>query len=212
MSQKDLFEFSSRSTVLQHPASETAAKKTFSFLEQTRVSLRLDHLLTISIALMVSMALVYTGGIEKGKHLTWRVTPLPQATVISEPATLSAVSSKQESLKRTPLNTDLGLTTAAKTVEARPQSDAAESVRSEEMKPEGSYTVQLATYKSESLAKKKVEELVALGYQSFTIPSGAYYQVCIEGFKTKKDAAVGLKTFKMKKIAPHDAYVRTIPS
>ncbi len=215
MSQQDLFDFSSRSKTLPQPAAETHAQSAFSFLEQTRISLRLDHLLTLSLALMVGTALIYASGIEKGKRSGWNLHAaqnqakpdietgknLPIEIKVSDTAAAAPKSANTEVLRASSVSSS-----------SYSRTETLISTKKTSTAPDGSFTIQLATYKAESIAQKRVEALSAQGLDGFLIPSGSYYQVCVNGFSKKVEATQSLTRLKSKGIAPRDAYVRMIPA
>lgn len=213
MSQQDLFDFSSRGKTLSSAASETPATTAFSFLEQTRLSLRLDHLLTLSMAVLVGTALIYASGIERGKRSVWNpphyakeAVPLektPQVD-IKGPEVLAPAGQHTAGIEM--LGTSVVSSSSYSKTETRV------SMKNTTATPDGSFTIQLATYKAESIAQKKIESLSKQGLEGFLIPSGSYYQVCVNGFSKKVEASQSLTRLKSKGIAPRDAYVRAIPA
>lgn len=74
------------------------------------------------------------------------------------------------------------------------------------------FTIQLVTYRSEARAQEEVLNLKEAGYNSFIIPSGEFFQVCINRFKEKEVALQALN--KLKNIRDfysyQDAYVRAV--
>lgn len=50
------------------------------------------------------------------------------------------------------------------------------------------FTIQVVTYKSQKLANAEVELLKKKRHDAFVVPSGIYYQVCIDVFKDRKSA------------------------
>lgn len=210
MSQKDLFDYAPRVGSLA-PSEPISAKTPFSFLEQTRISLRLDQVITLSIVLLVSMALVYTSGIEKGRRTAWHraaaAAPLAK-TAVSAPVEAKAGLAPKTAVQ-SPESQQVETAPAVSAVKAELEPAAQSSASS---KPAGPFTIQLVTYKEESLAHKKVESLQAKGLEGFLIPSGAYYQVCVNGFQKRQEAAQSLTKLKSQGIAPKDAYIRMIPA
>lgn len=74
-------------------------------------------------------------------------------------------------------------------------SESKPAVPAEVKKREG-YTIQLITYISERLANEEVAKLSKKGLQAFVVPSGKYYQVCLQTFKDKKAAVQKLAELK----------------
>jgi cell division septation protein DedD len=216
MSQQDLFDFSSRSAALPKPSAEMPAKTPLSFLEQTRISLRLDHLLTLSIALMVATSLIYASGIEKGKRSGWTMNAAamqakkPVVNEAAVPVEIKGPESGGASLSQTASGEVLSSTSISSSSYRKTETRI--SAKKTTAAPDGSFTIQLATYKAESIAQKRVEALSSQGLEGFLIPSGSYYQVCVNGFSKKVEATQSLTRLKSKGIAPRDAYVRMIPA
>jgi cell division septation protein DedD len=50
------------------------------------------------------------------------------------------------------------------------------------------YTVQVASFKSGSLARKETEKLKKMGFKALTFPSGKFILVCVGSFSNKKNA------------------------
>lgn len=210
MSQKDLFDYAPRIGSLA-PSESVSAKTPFSFLEQTRISLRLDQVITLSIVLMVTMALIYTSGIEKGRRTAWHraATAAPAAkAAVAAPAVTKEAAVSETAAKTTELPQGAGSQQVTAQKAELPIAD--QSTRP--AKPAGPFTIQLVTYKEEALAHKKIESLQAKGLEGFLIPSGSYYQVCVNGFQKRQEAALSLTKLKSEGIAPKDAYIRMIPA
>lgn len=54
----------------------------------------------------------------------------------------------------------------------------------------GSYTVQVASYKSEKFAQKEAQNLKQKGYREvYVVPKGSFVIVCVGNFTTKSDAS-----------------------
>lgn len=58
------------------------------------------------------------------------------------------------------------------------------------------WTIQLVTYTSEKYAINEMDRLRESGYVPFLIPSGKFYQVCVNRFSTKEEANKLLQVFK----------------
>ena len=195
MTQKDLFEFSPR--VVTVPVTETARPKTpFSFLEQACFSVRLDQVLAGSMALMIGMAIVYGLGVESGRRTVRREPTTPKAVEIPAPL---------------PSETKVLASEVLLVAETAPVSLAPLSSAKDSEKPKGPYTIQMATYKDESIARKKIQALGGQGLNAFLVPSGSFFQVCVNGFEKRQQAAQSLLQLKSRGVVPKDAYVRMIP-
>ena len=60
------------------------------------------------------------------------------------------------------------------------------------------YTIQLVTYKRQSLADEDVSKLKRQGHTAFIIPSGDYFQVCAGQYTNKEEAKKDLATFSIR--------------
>lgn len=69
------------------------------------------------------------------------------------------------------------------------------------------YSIQVASYRTESKAAEEVEALRKRGYQPFVLRKGRYAVVCVGRFKDKSEANTSLS--KLKKIYS-DSYVRRL--
>ncbi len=220
MTQKDLFEFVPKVPTISITEA-VKPKTTFSFLEQICFALRLDQVLAGSMALMVGMAIVYGLGVESGRRIERRNTvvkkmiepPISRLPARTEPNSALAVE-VAGSMKPVTGTLDRAGTASISIESAMHQSERFVShikTRLSE-KPKGAYTIQLATYKEESIAKKKIQALMIQGLNGFLVPSGTYYLVCVNGFEKRQQAAQSLTRLKSRGVVPKDAYVRAIPA
>lgn len=98
-------------------------------------------------------------------------------------------------------------------VEDVPQDDPAlEETTTRADDPTLPYTIQLVTYMSEARATEEVEQLRGRGRAAYIIPSGEYYQVCIEHFAEKLKAHETMNELERQGILDtyRDAYVRPV--
>lgn len=74
------------------------------------------------------------------------------------------------------------------------------------------FTIQLVTYMSQARAAQEVEALRGVGRGAFIIPSGAYFQVCIDRFSEKFDARETMLELERQGMLDsyQDAYVRPV--
>ena len=75
--------------------------------------------------------------------------------------------------------------------------------------PREGWTVQIVTYTDQSRAREEVAKLRDEGLHPFIIPSGKYYQVCVNTFANRRAALKMLATFATDP-QYFDAYVRKI--
>ena len=162
------------------------------WMDQFRVTLRVDHLLIAGIFALVLYVLVFSFGVEKGKRYAVREREAEKARQeVSQPPE-PAVASPALVTPPTPV---------------QPETSA-------ELAPEkptvlnGQYTIQLITFTNRKQADQEVERLKSAGFQAFIIPSGRFFQVCAESFQTVSEAKEKLTHLRTQGMAQPDAYVR----
>ena len=72
------------------------------------------------------------------------------------------------------------------------------------------FTVQLATYVTTDRAEEQVQKLKKIGYDAFVIPSGKYFQVCVEKLATKTMAQSLKSKIQSESHLYPDAYIRNV--
>ncbi|HTL48611.1 MAG TPA: SPOR domain-containing protein [Verrucomicrobiae bacterium] len=194
------------------------------FLEKYRFTIRLDQALIVMIAMLVFSSVVFCMGVEKGKQFAGReIHPRyaePAKTVLPEGQQTVIIDATQIP------NPPAAVVTAAPAIEASAPTAKAEpeaptaavaeaapaaAASAPAAKPDGKYTIQVVTYKSQSQAQKHIEKLATKGYQGFVIPSGKSLQVCVNAFESRSAATSLLKNLKVQNLVPQDAYVRNMP-
>jgi len=71
------------------------------------------------------------------------------------------------------------------------------------------WTIQVVTYKSETMAQNEVKRLRKDGLNPFIIPSGDFFQVCVNTFESSQEAKKVLPLFAKEK-GYYDAFVRKV--
>lgn len=217
--QKDLFDSSAEiaSSLDNAQAAETIQKR-------FHVTLSLDQLLFVVIGTIVVFSVLYGAGFETGRRIERSLTKPSKNT-----SPLEGASSPQPSTPQTLTSTGIEKTPAADSTAAVSQEEDASSqpdkkpvlenaaevsaaASSQGFPLHGNYTIQVVTYQKKATANQKKNALIESGYTSFVFPTGKYLNVCVNGFKSKKQAEAFLKDLKQKGIAPKDAYVRNMPS
>ncbi len=205
--QKELFELSGPVV----DASKVMEKEK-GWLDQFQVTFRIDHLFILAICSLVFYVLVFSFGVEKGKRFALD-------ELKAEQAKREQISQQLKSLKPvTPpeVPEKAPKETMPKATEPEPfpsgpepSAPAAAKDRSSGRLP-GKYTIQIVTYTSESRANQEVERLRKLGYESFVISSGRFFEVCMEAFQTVKEAGQKLALLRQEGFAPNDAFIRPL--
>ncbi|MBI2167062.1 MAG: SPOR domain-containing protein [Candidatus Omnitrophica bacterium] len=199
--QRELFEMSGPVV----DASKFSVSSHKNWLDRFQVTVRVDHLFILGISVLVFYVLVFSFGVEKGKRFALD-------ELRAEKKKREQISQELATLKLTPRPVETVLE-VRKTVEpALPKSTVAgpqeEGVA---FSPDsGKFTIQLVTYKSRVQADQQIERLTSLGYKSFFIQSGKFYQVCVEAFETNQEAVSRLARLQQEGFAPPDAYIRPL--
>jgi cell division septation protein DedD len=201
----------------------TANSESRSFLSQYRLTVTFDKLLIALIALLVAFVLTYSFGVERGKRVMEKhleaLVPVYGESLQTEKKTDSSNSS-EEVISQNSLDTpkemvlvvhqnvpaeSAGARGTQVSVQEKPETllPAPDPVRKDD------FTVQLITYVSESMAAKEINRLKSKGHESFAIPSGRYFQVCVNYFKNKSQAKSFLRDLRSEGRYP-DAYIRPV--
>lgn len=175
--QKELFEFD-------------APKKRFSgFTEIFRkagidgsvfaITLKIDKLVFISIAVIMIMVIIYALGIEKGKSVTRKTSSAP-AVVSAAPVKVFAE------------------------VKPQPVSAVPVSAVKEVIKP---YTIAVASLTKKETAQAESARMKMNGFDSFVIYSEPYYVVCVGAFADKTSSASQKELARVRRFV-RDAYFK----
>lgn len=198
----------------------------------TKFMLGLDKLLITTLLLVVSYVIVFSWGVEKGRSEEKRkgeiaqekleieleqlrrelsavpaVEPLPVAPEVAP--SLASVDAGGVILKALLVPDYVPADAAKKQVELPLESGDVPEVEPRKI-GKGRYTIQLVTYKSEQRAEQQVARLNEQGYRAFIIPSGEYYQVCVERLQTKEIARTVKMQLQRETGKYGDAYIRMV--
>ncbi|MBI4549704.1 MAG: SPOR domain-containing protein [Candidatus Omnitrophica bacterium] len=142
-----------------------------SFFERARLTLTLDKLILLVLVNITAGVFIFSLGIERGMHLAKEGGAAQPAAALAV-----AVTDPEPAQAEAPAAV------------AQPQS--AEISPAPAPFPSGKgFTIQLVTYKNEKLARREADNLTAKGHRAFVIPSGKYFQVCIETSEEKAQAS-----------------------
>ncbi|MBI4430881.1 MAG: hypothetical protein HY587_04115 [Candidatus Omnitrophica bacterium] len=193
----------------------------------------LDKLLIGVCLLVISYVVVFSWGVERGRKQVRMETEVKVEKLHNELSRLTLVARE---LVRTPLpriETPPAPVQAVGTAEvqsvsliqdrdySKAASSPAPSAVSDETAGEVTvkgvligkkqFTVQLATYLTAVRAEEQIEKLKKIGYDAFVIPSGKYFQVCIEKLPKKSMAETIMNKVKNESSLYRDAYIRNVP-
>ena len=185
-----------------------------SFLSQHQLSLSLDKLFVILIAVMVVFVLTYSFGVEHGKRAMEKRL---ESLFPGHSETVATIHQADPVESGTSKETILLVNNEAE--KSAPELVAGQSVQTfsepttisppVNMTKQGKYTVQLVTYMDQRLAEREVARLKSKGHEGFVIPSGRYFQVCVDYFENFLKAKDLLKQLRENGRYP-DAYVRPV--
>jgi cell division septation protein DedD len=201
----------------------TANSESKSFLSQYRLAVTFDKLLIALIALLVAFVLTYSFGVEHGKRVMEKhleaLVPVYGESLHTEKKTVSSDSLAEvlpQGASDTPKETILVVnqdipaeSKAASGLQGLVQDKPETFLPPPDPSRKDDFTVQLVTYASEHLAAKEVDRLKSKGHESFVIPSGRYFQVCVNYFKNKSQAKSFLRDLRSEGRYP-DAYIRPV--
>lgn len=188
--QHDLFE-SPAAVVGPVPLGKNSER--IDFLGSFRIALRFDQLVIVLIGLLAFYAVVYCVGVEGGKRAA-------RPSISLSPAVKTPIK-----FASTP---EVLITYGAVEVSSTgPKPDLSNA----KIRPAGSYTIQMATYKTQSAADKQIDKFIKRGHQAFVLADGSLRLVCLDGYASRQEAGKALQLLKTRGIVPHDAFVRSLP-
>ena len=165
------------------------------WLDQFRVTLRIDHLLIGGISALVLYVLVFSFGVEKGKLYAFEELKAEKARQEQE--------AKELAETKTPSSSALKEALPATGVPPAPASEPAVSPPAA-----GEYTIQLATYLTRRQAEESAGRFKQKGFHGFVVPKGKYFLLCIEAFQDLGKARTRLAGLKADGFVPPDAFIR----
>ena len=180
------------------------------------VKIPIEYTVIIAIGMLVLMIISYAVGVERGKRVSKIPAAVATKTVIKEPGTSEAFSSKTASM---PQEEKVSLVETEDLVEEVDVKDidpyegsrddyvgAPPEEPLEEIK-ESVYTVQLASFKSADSAKGEIDKLKRQGIQAEMSKPGDWYQVYASGYQTIEEARSAQK--KLREYY-QDCYIRKV--
>jgi cell division septation protein DedD len=183
------------------------------FLQNFRISLRLDQALIVMIILLVAYVLIFSFGVETGKRYSVaeiRAERTKRERMVEE---LTGKIFEAQAAKQNPAAA-AAPAVPAPTVDAAAPGTAAvpapAAATPAEGKPGGKYTIQVVTVTSKSAAEREIKKFTSKGHRGFVIPSGKYLQICVNGFESRDQASQMMKQLKTNGMVPKDSYVRPI--
>lgn len=177
--QRDLFkDLRAEETELNEPLPVSQMQP--SFFERVRIVLTLDKIILWSLLNITAMVFIYSAGIEHGIKSN-RQANAPDTKVAE--TLLSANDQAAEASVKPEASAQENKTQAVSAA-----SDTLETTETTVELKTGTYTIQLATYRRKDQAETEVVRLKKKGHDAFIIPSGKFFQVCVEKFEKRPEA------------------------
>ena len=142
------------------------------------ITLKIDKLVFISIAIIMLMVIVYALGVERGRSAVPRQKPAPIA-VRSAPAV------------------------SAPEIKSEPEVETVAAVK-ETVKP---YTIAVASLSKKETAIEEAARMREIGFDTFVIYRKPFYVVCIGAFADKTSSASQKELIRVKRFS-RDAYFK----
>lgn len=155
------------------------------------LTLSLEKIVFLSIAIVMAMVALYAFGVERGKALNVQA-PLPAQ--VQKPAAAQVTKPAPAAVPQAALAAQAMATTDPK-IQAQGAIAAA--------KP---YTVVAATFARREWAEKEIERLKKSGQEAGVYQSSGYFLVCIGSYQTKDEAKEALSKIRT---SYKDAYLRS---
>lgn len=190
-----------------------------SFFEK-KYTLRLDQLLGFGLVAIVFFVLVFAWGAEHGKAVSRREFMLHHAQSLAEKATQAEAIAPQKAVIEPVAAVAMPAASVEVAQENRsevsvPAAPAAATVNSVSVPTTGikpKYTIAHMTYVKKEQAMIEIERIKSKGFTPFLVSSGRYYQICVNGFESRKSANEMIKALRMKGIVSSDSYIRNMPA
>ena len=151
-----------------------------SFFERVRIVLTLDKIILWALLNITAMVFIYSAGIEHGIKSSRQANP--SDVKVSE----TQLSVKDQTLEAA-VKPEVS-TLENKSQEPSAATDIAVPAETTVALKTGTYTIQLATYRRKDQAETEVLRLKKRGHDAFIIPSGKFFQVCVEKFEKRPEA------------------------
>ena len=164
---------------------ERAARSRFLFAHLT---FSLENVIVGLIVILMMIVLSYSLGVERGKRVAFKETSSP---VVSSETPAAVPSLKKEKPLRQ----------VKPEIPSVPRENASISpLRPKEVQEivKNTYTIQVASFKDEQLAREEADILKKKGYEIYVMPKGIYSIVCVGKFLKKDEAQDVLNPLKRK--------------
>jgi len=170
----------------------------------SRIVLSFENLVVIFVFILISLIVAYSIGVERGRRHTAVARPVAQAAVpvavkrdsVPHPQ-LSVSPVVPVSVNVVPVSVPPAEIVRTTTPSAPVLPPFAQNSPSEKVVDKG-YTIQVASYKSESFALKEANALQSQGMKSLVLMKGSHWIVCVGQFAKPDEAKKLLNKLKKK--------------
>jgi cell division protein FtsN len=147
-----------------------------------RISLPVDMLILVSVALVLLLILSFSLGVERGKRLTSNMAVIKESDVALDDILTDRLA-QEEGVEQ-------------KQVIEKPK-EAVTDKKAEERKEEKiRYKIQVASFYKENIANKAAEDLQKQGYQAFVDKKGKFMVVYVGNFEDETKAKQALQALR----------------
>ncbi|HLF18170.1 MAG TPA: SPOR domain-containing protein [Candidatus Omnitrophota bacterium] len=153
------------------------------------LTLSIENIIVLCIVLVMTYVVFFSFGVERGRRLG-----------LAQPAEEAIPAGKIEILAA-PQPAELEQTakpTAQQQLEPNAKEQVLQVPLERELTDEDLFTIQIASFKSETSARKEVERLGNTGHESFVVAKGDYSIVCIGKFAQRDEAKKASSKLKSK--------------
>lgn len=162
-------------------------KNLFLFNYKSVIQIPIDNLIVLVISLIMANLLAFVLGIERGKNLTkLTLQNTPQETIVKEKKEEknNIATFKQKAIEK--VKAEQNIIEEKTTKQESPIAPVLKE----------NFTIQLASYCSNTFANKALEQLKKDGFKVFVLEKGKYFVVCAGFYSDKKKAQESLYQFK----------------
>ncbi len=182
-----------------------------SFFEK-KYTMRLDQLLGLSLVAVVFFVVVFAWGAEHGKAVSRRDFMLQtHASALTQKASLSESSvNKSDSVETAQVTPSVEVAAQVLSeVSSSPELLLNANEKALIVKPK--YTIAHMTYIKKQQAMSELDRIKSKGFDPFIVSSGKYFQICVNGFDTRKSANETIISLRLQGIVSPDSYIRNMP-
>ena len=141
------------------------------------INLCFEHLIFVFIGFIIALAVIFSIGVEKGKYISLDSTRQAETRKAAEETerieSESFVFEQQNAIK-----------------------EIAAQVKPVDAEAPFEFTVQVASYAREEVAKKHTEQLKAQNNDAFVLKKGDYYITCVGKFTDRQSADTQMKKLR----------------